>query len=1616
MIEDSSTNSSNRGVNSKGLTPLQLLHRRSSDEDYNDDEEEEEEEEVLIEDEPEMFEEDENDDDEDVEEIEKTNVSSALVSQHSVDQLHHSISSPKLTSPSICPFRSSWGRGARSTSTPPSPALSTIVCDRQTIHDEYKAGQNVSTTTTTTNEIVKTSRTTTTIRGTNAHFQSFPSKRFDETINFSFNVSSTKIIFVNNAGYRQAIQFLESCDIIYEPTRNYPDIWSFCLNSRTIRFYRSSEYKSDKLNQSKESKPPQICIFPSELSTSNKPFWFLFEQRPIFNEMMFNNDLELSEPDPLPITNNTVLGRIKFYRNAHVNLSYGALTSMNEYYFHPEYTFSKQNEWTILFRSKKLEIDRLISSKKEDEKHYTNVYAKSVLPADLIDRTAIITVNQLGFTVYICIKGNVHEFIRTTYPGNRHSQNERISSLNNDCPIFSTLCLHTFVKTHGSNANNDATKYAALGQIKALFKYFLDFFYDNQISVCFAPIETHRGCLTNLSHLTKHFTNSIQRYAFSMLRNVGYCIELKLSKGTTISDLLLNLAGNDDDKFYRLCLYLFRRSTEFHFLNLEHELRQANREYEMQVEQCKTLNETMATILSPPRPNYAYVPSIRVTPTTIQVQPLKLVKLHRVIRDMNFDDPMSYALIDIRDEANRALYARDFRSLRKKFEKILTNGIRINKSTYQYLHHSMSQVKEKQFWFLDNRHSLENVLTWMGNFDNEHVIAKHAARMAQCFTSTEPSIRIPAELVTYVLDVETSNKQYCFTDGVGTISQTLCKEVQRALGRRFMPSVLQIRYGGCKGTLSVDPNLDEKCRQLVIRESMRKFTTDHDKLEICKVSSPRALHLNRQNILLLSSRNISEAYFLVLQNENHLWLVQALLCSSIAFELLNERVGSMYFNFRDLANAINLVEEPFFLQLIITCGHDSVSKFQQRAKIKVAKDKARNMFGIVDEYGVLEYGEVFIQYSQMNDEKLDSNEKPPAIAPTILDNVKVVITKNPCYHPGDLRKFTAVDKIELRHLVDVVVFPQKGPRPHPNEISGSDLDGDEYAVIWDPNLVPTTDNDEPYDYDSQEKPIKVNRTIERKDIIEVVLDIAAQNLTGDMSNAHLALADYLGPRHPKVLHLAGLISQELDAPKTGKHPISNEELNQYRNDSLEGRYPDFMMREHYKSYLSDKTIGQLYRSARRAIIRWHKAARTHCSLRHLHTAQLDDETHLDSIVQTPNGHIYNGFAFNNEVHYEPSLSLNPSIHHPLSRSQEDWANKLFLEYQEGLKTIISVFNYQDEIDLFCRCEALDQLASGKQDLNISAGLELQRLIETTRRHFYHSFDQLSSNLISQPPHSGSCTRDRSCEKCKDLKLARAAACYYVCYTTAARQSTKARSRILSFPWLFSSLLIELKKENQKSNPTPSKYIVIGRAMRNMAKRLLEENELKPKVYVSIYSEEGCLYFRSVKSTNEKTIKRQIKADQQTDSMCLTKILFIEIMNNWIRKQNIFSELASTSREKKPLIREICWHQLLRCFILNKDHPDISLHFEDYKIIFQSSNHPEMTQRYTEFIQRQISIISSKFDNSMYDYSIQLINICFQLARQYQSEEYAYLSDYLILALQSIGIEKDFNDIIFDLDT
>ncbi|CAF4148378.1 unnamed protein product [Rotaria sordida] len=206
--------------------------------------------------------------------------------------------------------------------------------------------------------------------------------------------------------------------------------------------------------------------------------------------------------------------------------------------------------------------------------------------------------------------------------------------------------------------------------------------------------------------------------------------------------------------------------------------------------------------------------------------------------------------------------------------------------------------------------------------------------------------------------------------------------------------------------------------------------------EVCKISAPRSLYLNRQDVLLLSYRRISDAVFLILQQRNHLTLIRALLRNNDTRNLLDEKLPNWFLPY---GAKIDFVREPFFRQLLIAACLTSMRELLRQTRIRVSRNKARNMFGIIDEYNVLKLDEVFIQHTRLNDhEDKDTNNKGEKTS--ILHNCKVVVTKNPCYHPGDIRTFTVVNHEELKHLKDVIVFSQQDDCPASHQISGSDLD------------------------------------------------------------------------------------------------------------------------------------------------------------------------------------------------------------------------------------------------------------------------------------------------------------------------------------------------------------------------------------------------------------------------------------------------------------------------------------------------------------------------------------------------------------------------------------------------
>jgi RNA-dependent RNA polymerase len=95
--------------------------------------------------------------------------------------------------------------------------------------------------------------------------------------------------------------------------------------------------------------------------------------------------------------------------------------------------------------------------------------------------------------------------------------------------------------------------------------------------------------------------------------------------------------------------------------------------------------------------------------------------------------------------------------------------------------------------------------------------------------------------------------------------------------------------------------------------------------------------------------------------------------------------------------------------------------------------------GCIDETGLLDENEVFIKCDNVlmmrddDDEELNGEEEEyedeekdnESLAYTILKG-KIAVAKNPCMHPGDIRVLNAVDKPQLRHLVNCIVFPSKG--------------------------------------------------------------------------------------------------------------------------------------------------------------------------------------------------------------------------------------------------------------------------------------------------------------------------------------------------------------------------------------------------------------------------------------------------------------------------------------------------------------------------------------------------------------------------------------------------------------
>ncbi|KAH0852865.1 hypothetical protein HID58_093650 [Brassica napus] len=510
---------------------------------------------------------------------------------------------------------------------------------------------------------------------------------------------------------------------------------------------------------------------------------------------------------------------------------------------------------------------------------------------------------------------------------------------------------------------------------------------------------------------------------------------------------------------------------------------------------------------------------------------------------------------------------------------VLSDGVVIGKKKFEFLAYSASQLKSTSTWMFAPIDGIKaaDIRSWMGDFGSIKNVSKYAARLGQSFGSSKETLTVKADDVELIPDVEifSSGKRYVFSDGIGKISSDFAELVARKCDiEGVSPSAFQIRYGGYKGVVAKDPNSSKK---LSLRSSMRKFHSDHTKLDVLAWTKEQPCYLNRQMITLLSTLGVSDSVFEKKQKEVVDTLDFVLTDPMKILCLMPPREHTKFL--KDLVSCGIKPSEPFLSMMLHYIRESKLVEL--RTKTRIIIPKGRSMMGCMDETNTLEYGQVFVRCSYSTNLSLTSESSPTQDPTLTLDSKPpyniigdVVVAKSPCLHPGDVRVLKAIAVTDLNHMTDCIVFPQKGHRPHPNECSGSDLDGDLYFVSWDPELIPPNTY-EPMDYTAEE-PQALDHEVTIQEITNHFTNYPLNNNVGTISNLHKVFADKEGEKagSKQCLELAKMFSAAVDFPKTGVEVKIPPHL--YVKE-----YPDFMENQNKLAYKSKTVIGKLFRELKK---------------------------------------------------------------------------------------------------------------------------------------------------------------------------------------------------------------------------------------------------------------------------------------------------------------------------------------------------------------------------------------------------------------------------------------------------
>uniref|UniRef100_A0A0D9VKR2 RNA-dependent RNA polymerase n=1 Tax=Leersia perrieri TaxID=77586 RepID=A0A0D9VKR2_9ORYZ len=554
-----------------------------------------------------------------------------------------------------------------------------------------------------------------------------------------------------------------------------------------------------------------------------------------------------------------------------------------------------------------------------------------------------------------------------------------------------------------------------------------------------------------------------------------------------------------------------------------------------------------------------YVYRVQVTPAKVYFYGPEINVSNRVVRNFSADIE-NFLRISFVDEDCEKLRATDLSprsasghdakrtALYNRVLSVLSDGITIGDKKFEFLAFSSSQLRDNSAWMFASRQGLtaSNIRKWMGDFRNIRNVAKYAARLGQSFSSSTETLKVHKHEVEEIPDI-TNGTKHVFSDGIGKISSAFANEVAMKCNlKRFAPSAFQIRYGGYKGIVAIDPTSRWK---LSLRKSMLKFQSDNITVDVLAYSKYQPCFLNRQLITLLSTLGVRDSVFELKQKEAVNQLNRMVTEPQAAMEAIELMpMGEITSAVKELLLCGYQPDvEPYLSMLLQTFRASKLLELKTKSRIFIPKGRA--MMGCLDETRILKYEEVFIQVTSganSNDKFVERLSLPKTLVSTQV----------------------------MYGFSRLLIFLFCTTWPHPNECSGSDLDGDIYFVSWDPSLIPPRVV-APMDYTpAPTETLDHDVTIE--EVEEYFTNYIVNESLGIIANAHVVFADKedLKAESSPCIKLAKLFSIAVDFPKTGVPAQIPPELHVKE-------YPDFMEKLDKVTYESKGIIGKLYREIKK---------------------------------------------------------------------------------------------------------------------------------------------------------------------------------------------------------------------------------------------------------------------------------------------------------------------------------------------------------------------------------------------------------------------------------------------------